>query len=440
MTAIERLVALRRTLVVTVAARATLIGIAVALGVLAVARLTGFIAGAMLLALVGGGAAALFTLLRLRPLRELPRIALWVEERTPALRYALVTVADGVSSPELDAQALSAPWWTDARGAALRSLVAPAVATVVVGALAFWSPLMSRVASVTGRSPIDAARKAHVADVLAAVHVAVAPPAYSRRASTTADDPTSVEALVGSVITVSGNGDATRLTAHTDSTPRAVAQRGDGWSLTLAMPARPGIIRLRSDAGRDKLIVLAPIADAVPAVTLLMPARDTIVRRATGRLPLRAQLRDDIGLRDAAFEIVITSGGGENFTFRTATLARSSLGGRLDGLLEMRLSLDSLQLKPGDILQLRAIAHDANNINGPGLGASETRALRVARADEYDSVSVEALPPPESEAQVLSQRMLINLTEALVKKQGSLTRPQLIAESQRIASEQKKLR
>ena len=164
------------------------------------------------------------------------------------------------------------------------------------------------------------------------------------------------------------------------------------------------------------------------------------MRRATGAYPLRAQVRDDIGLRDAAFELVVSSGTGENFTFRTTTLGRTAFARRTDGVLESRVSLDSLALKPGDILQLRAVAHDANNVSGPGTGSSDTRSLRVARADEYDSVSVDAAPPPEAEGQLLSERMLIDLTQALVKKMRVLDRPALVHESQRIADDQRKLR
>jgi hypothetical protein len=89
---------------------------------------------------------------------------------------------------------------------------------------------------------------------------------------------------------------------------------------------------------------------------------------------------------------------------------------------------------------MRAVARDANNVSGPGLGASETRALRVARVDEYDSLSIEALPPPEAETGALSQRMLINLTEALVKRQRALPHDVLIGESRRLAADQRKLR
>src|SRR3954451_16574242 len=89
---------------------------------------------------------------------------------------------------------------------------------------------------------------------------------------------------------------------------------------------------------------------------------------------------------------------------------------------------------------MRAVAHDANTVAGPGLGSSETRAIRVARAGEYDSVSVDPAPPGEPEGQVLSQRMLITLTEALEKRRPGLARPRIIGEPQRTAADQARLR
>ena len=441
MTARDRLVDLRRSIALTLVARALMVGIAEALVALAIGRLAGWGAWSVVLALVVLAGVASFRITALRRLRSLPRVALWVEERTPSLRYALVTVADGVTSPALEAQALGTPWWTDSRRTLLKSLLVPAAVALVVSVLAVWLPsfLHARSSVVSGTETAERAA-AKVFDVLAVVHVAVTPPTYANRPATTADDPTSIEALVGSAISLSGNGEAARLTASADSAPRSVAQRGAGWSLALTMPARPALVRLHSNAGRDRLIVLAPVADAAPVVTLLLPARDTIIRRATGILALHAQLRDDVGLRDADFELVVSSGSGENFTFRTAVIGRATLAGKPEVLLEGRVSLDSLKLEPGDILQLRAVARDANNVNGPGVGSSETRSIRVARADEYDSVAVDAAPPPEAEGQVLSQRMLLDLTLALVKRQSSLKRPVLVQESQRIADDQRKLR
>ncbi len=442
MSAHERLVALRRSIALTVALRVLLVGFAAGIAAAALARVAGAGAWSAVMALVAFVAVSALSASTLRSIRSLSRVALWVEERTPSLRYALVTVADGVQSPALEVQALGTPWWTEAQRTLARSLMAPAAAAVVVSALALWLPsfVQARTGEMAGSSATNAREAARVTDVLAVIHTTITPPAYANRPATTAVDPTNIEALVGSAIVLSGNGEASRLTATADSAGRSVAQRGAGWSLSLPMPARPALVRLHSDAGRDRLIVLAPVIDAAPAVTLLLPARDTILRRATGTLGLRAQLRDDIGLRDADFELVVSSGSGENFTFRTAVVARTQLLGRAESLLEGRLSLDSLKLEPGDILQLRAVARDANNVTGPGVGSSETRSIRVARVDEYDSVAVDAAPPPEAEGQVLSQRMLLDLTLALVKRQSSLARPVLVGEAQRIADDQRKLR
>lgn len=437
MSARDRLVDLQRSMRLTVVARAAAIGGAVFLATLVLSRMIG---AATWTVDVGAVVAPLVTaalLLRLRGVESLTRVALWVEERAPSLRYALVTVAEGVNDDRLETQALSVPWWNDASWTLVRSLATPLLALLFAGGLTLWS--RSAIAPPFS-STRPSERGAATPDVLATIHIAVTPPAYSGRAAASTDDPTSVDALIGSVITVSGSGDARLLTAEADSSPRAVARRGTGWSVSLAMPARPALIHLHSSAGRDRLIVLAPIVDAPPVVTLTVPSRDTIVRRATGVVPLNAELRDDIGLRDASFELVISSGGGESFTFRTTTLARTALGSRTEATLAARLSLDSLALKPGDLLQVRAVARDGNTVAGPGVGASETRSIRVARPDEYDSLSVEAAPPPDEDAQVLSQRMLINLAEALVRRQRQLERPILIAESRRIASDQQKLR
>lgn len=442
MTARERVVVLRRTLTAVLLARALVVGAAVSLAGVAVAHALALPWIAGVVALVGGVVTVMLGA-RVRPVRSLERVALWVEERHPALRYALVTAAAG--GPPRDAierQALQEPWWDEEQRRLLRVLGLPLGALAAAVALALWHPVLATsdagAARNAARSAPGGARPG--IDPLASIRVVVTPPAYSGRAATTTDDPTSVDALVGSSVVVSGAGDASNVAATVDSVRRGVAPHEGRWSTSVVMPPRPSLLRLRSAAGRERLVVLAPIVDAPPVVTLLLPARDTVVRAAGGPLLLRAALRDDIGLRDAAFEIIVSSGQEENFTFRSATLARAALGGRQEGELEVRLPLDSLGLKPGDVLQMRAIAHDANTVTGPGLGSSETRAVRVARTGEYDSVSVDPAPPGDPEGQVLSQRMLITLTEALDKRRPGLARPTLISESQRIAGDQARLR
>lgn len=444
MTARERLLSLRRLLLTVVTLRALFVGASVALVAVAIARLAAMPSDAVML--VGSIGLFVFALLLHRGLaaRSLERVALWVEERHPSLRYALVTAMEEPAAVDVERQAVGTPWWDDERRALLRALVPPAIALLAATALVSLVPGLARYgAAVTGDASRVAARGGGgAADPLAAVHVILQPPGYSGIAASTLDDPTSVDALAGSRVTASGSGDGALVHASLDSAAVAVSA-GDGrWRVAVTMPARPALLRLRStiEGGRERLVVLAPVADAPPAVTLLAPARDSTVRTATGVLQLDAQLRDDIGLRDASFEIIISSGQEETFTFRSTVLARTTLGGRRAGELTARLSLDSLQLKPGDVVQMRAVARDANDVSGPGLGSSETRALRVARAGEYDSVAVDAAPASAEEGQVLSQRMLITLAETLVKRRSAIDRSTLLTESRRIAADQARLR
>lgn len=441
MTARRRLLRLRRELGGVLVARALITGVAVALAMVAACRLAGARDTERHLAAFGGAMAALLWLRPMWRAVSLERVALWVEERNPALRYAVVTLAGGDAGAAVEAQALAVPWWSMARRAFTRMLAWPAAALVASLALVAVVPARG-VTDEAGRSASPARSRpgAPVADPLARVRVTITPPAYAGRPAVTAEDPTSVDALVGSLIVVTGDGDASLLVATLDSAARPVASRDGGWRVALAMPLRPALLRLRARDGRDRLLVLAPVADAAPAVTLVLPARDTVLRAASGTLLLRATLRDDIGLRDARFELVVSSGQEENFTFRQSVVAATALRGATVHALQGRVSLDSLALRAGDMLQLRAVARDANDATGPGVGSSDTRSIRVARAREYDSVSVDPAPPGEPEGQVLSQRMLITLTEALEKRRRRLARPTLLAESGRIAADQAKLR
>jgi hypothetical protein len=174
-------------------------------------------------------------------------------------------------------------------------------------------------------------------------------------------------------------------------------------------------------------------------VTLVTPPHDSVLRAAVGRIALTADANDDIGLAGGAFEYIVSSGEGETFTFRSGTVGAIRLNAK-SATLSASIRLDSLALKPGDIVHLRAIARDANNISGPGVGTSETRAIRIARAGEYDSLAVEAAAPSDAEKGMISQRMLIMLAEALQQKRPKLARDTLLRESHSIAIDQKKLR
>ncbi|MEO8000116.1 MAG: hypothetical protein ABI852_21880, partial [Gemmatimonadaceae bacterium] len=93
-----------------------------------------------------------------------------------------------------------------------------------------------------------------------------------------------------------------------------------------------------------------------------------------------------------------------------------------------------------DIVHMRAVARDRHPDASHEMGASETRTFRIARPSEYDSVAVEPAPPPEVQKSLMSQRMLLILTEKLAAKVKAMPHDALVAESRKLAGDQVRLR
>jgi len=376
---------------------------------------------------------------------DLDDVALWFERRLPSLQYALVTQVGlgNTSNEHLEAQIRSAPLeqevvhaWRSAAGrpALALALLAIAVAFVPSGAL---GRVIAPAAGDLLNRPGTSSRAA--LDPLASIVVRVTPPAYAAQAAQAHDNPATVSALVGARVQIEGLGAGVSAVSATD-TLGAIARTNDGWQIATTMGRAALALRLRSPRG-ERVLLLDPVTDSAPTVRLEVPVRDTVLRAATGRVRLVADLADDLGLASAQFEVIVSAGAGEMFTFRTGTIAAR----RFDGVvrtarLEGELALDTLALGPGDLVHLRAVATDRNDVTGPGRGVSETRSIRIARADEYDSVAVEPAPPPELDTAALSQRMLLMLTEELHAREPRLARADVVAESRRIARDQTKLR
>ena len=376
-------------------------------------------------------------------------VALWFETRLPELRYALVTSVDSRlerSEPSLDRAVSAAPLERELRDASRRALARPA-ATVAVLALALLLVPSSARSRVTDPAPGDALTRAGAAaraaaDPLAVIVVRVTPPAYSDLRAAAYDDPSTIAALAGSRIRVEGNGNGVRAVLGADTV--VASAMGSAWYLALPVPPKPAAVRLIGAAkenNRERVLVIDPIVDSIPAARLDQPARDTVLRVAAGNVTLRADVQDDLGLATAAFEFIVSTGAGETFTFRSGQVgARRFTAGTNKATIEAALALDTLKLEPGDLIHLRAVATDRNDVTGPGIGASETRTLRIARRDEYDSVSVDPMPPTEPEKNALSQRMILMMTEELHAKERKLSHAQLQNESRKIGAEQTRLR
>jgi len=385
--------------------------------------------------------------------------ALWVESLEPSLRYSLVTLAEHENASDADpvhrrlAAFATQTDWPQAAAAALRlrrtrlfGRIALAAGVIAIAAY----PWRVRQPGADTRADGRPTRIADAPPPAGRVRASVTllPPAYTNRPMRTLAFGETVSALAGSLLRVDTEGpaDASSLQVQESSvggsgTPRAVtrAPSVDGWRGIVRVGAAPIALRLR-DAVGERWLLVTPFADSAPVATLLLPDADTLVFDTTARIRISGTVHDDIALRDARIEYIISSGSGEQFTFKSGALAATRGAPGRDITLASTLDLGALGLKPGDLMHVRLTAHDGNTLTGPSLGTSETRTIRIPRTDERDSVSVEQLPPTPVDKSVLSQRQLLQLTERLVARMPRIPPPVMLSESSRIGLDQARLR
>jgi hypothetical protein len=217
------------------------------------------------------------------------------------------------------------------------------------------------------------------------------------------------------------------------------------WSAEWTLAADDRALLLSLEDGeriRERVVPLEPVPDPPPTVELLEPASDMVLATGSGEVRFRARASDPFGVDDFALTWVHTRGSGESFDFREGRRSWSSVeqvGEEIEGTLTLRL--DDLELGPGEVLHLRSVATDRNTATGPGRGVSSTRQIRVVR--EGDEMQVDALVgfPLEAEREpVLSQRMILLMTEDLLGRAPLLHRDSLSREAVGIAREQARLR
>jgi hypothetical protein len=384
--------------------------------------------------------------------------ALWAERVSPALRYSLVTLAEQERAGnatdmqlKLAAFASNTAWADDARSAMrdrrVRLVAKLTAMTMLLGVAAYpWH--VGALSALATETRVTNAASAVTERGRVRAELTLLPPPYTARETRTLAFGETISALVGSVLRVDGFGDvgtATLLLQEASDSGAGlqrrvmVVARDGGWRGVIRIGALPIALRLRDPLG-ERWLLVTPVVDSAPVATLTIPASDTLVFDTTASIRIAGTIHDDIGLRDARIEYIISSGGGEQFTFKSGVLSeRRGVLGR-DLPLATTLNLGTLGLKPGDLVHLRFTAHDGNTLSGPSLGTSETRTIRIPRADERDSVSVEQLPPSPVDKSVLSQRQLLLLTERLVARMPRLDRPTMVAESRRLGADQARLR
>lgn len=418
------------------------------------------VVAAVIAALVIGALTIWFTRSRDGAITK-SRAALWLEERYPSLQFALVTLAESDaqrlrtmsdSAHERLVHAVGQPNVNEPLNrSAVRQLRVPVVLALMLMAIA--APLQARLSrdaiertsAGSGKSAATKSADKSNTKALSNWHVRVIPPSYSALETRDLDDASQVAALVGSRIEITGD-DGEVPTAIVKSTVDSVApatlaitKSDKGWRTQFAMPASPADARFALGTASRQLL-LEPHADSIPVVHLQLPTRDSVIRESKGTVALDASAHDDLGLATVNFELIVTSGEGERFTAKTIVLGAQRLNGEHERKWQSSLSLDTMKLLPGDIVHMRAVARDRHPDASHELGASETRTFRIARPNEYDSVAVEPAPPPEVQKSLMSQRMLLILTEKLAARAKALPHDALVSESRKLASDQVKLR
>ncbi|MEP6778252.1 MAG: hypothetical protein ABJC26_00075 [Gemmatimonadaceae bacterium] len=415
---------------------------------------------ALAAAVLSAAAAFWFSRRRDGPMSPM-RAALWLEERVPTLHFALATLTDVDStsyveiSPSAHDRLVAAVGKPDVatplQESTRRQLAAPFIGAIILLALAM--PLHAKLSpssddfvaggGMNKRGVTGVNKKTGKA--LSNWKIHVVPPAYSGVAPSTLGDIGLVNALVGSRIEVSGNDDSLpqatikSLTDSAKATSLSVISDTAAWHAKLAMPSTPAEVRFALGATARQLL-LEPRADSLPVVRLQSPLADSVYRIPTGTVKLDAVAHDDFGLSSVDFELIVTSGEGERFTAKTVLLAMQKLAGEKDRRWQATMSLDTMKLEAGDIVHMRAVARDRHPDAAREAGTSETRTFRIARESEYDSIAVEPAPPPEVQKSLMSQRMLLIMTEKLEARRPRLQRAVLVNESRILAAEQSRLR
>jgi hypothetical protein len=276
----------------------------------------------------------------------------------------------------------------------------------------------------------------------------IEPPGYTGMDTAHLPAEEGVTALAGSRVRLQGGPEAGEAglqvqLVREDRDPEPLEAADGAWEVrwTLSHGDRGLVVRSPGE-GRERVIPLQVLTDEPPEVELLEPNRDMVLARGEGEVRFRARARDLFGVDEFHLSWVHTRGGGESFDFQEGSREWTDLERTEDGVEgTLTLDLGELGLRAGEVLHLRATASDRNVVTGPGTGVSRTRQIRVIR--EGDEMSVDALvglPLDVDEDPVLSQRMLLLMTEDLLERASELSREEVAREAGEIARQQHRLR
>nr|MBA2243488.1 hypothetical protein [Gemmatimonadota bacterium] len=296
---------------------------------------------------------------------------------------------------------------------------------------------------------VPGAPAAPLAPAFGELRWSIRPPAYTGQPERRVRDEELISALPGSRIRVQGrdpgSGSTVRATLIGGGVLSPRQARGE-WSVAWTLGDGERGLSLEALRGEEvvarRVVPLVIEVDQPPEVALRAPEEDVVLASTQLRIHVRASASDDHGIGDFRLTWIRTSGSGESFSFAEGELQWSELrreGSAVHG--EQSIDLEALGMKPGDVLHVRAVARDRNTVTGPGEGASPTRVIRIALPEELHTVTTfEGFPLKTEENPLLSQRMLIIMTERLRERAARIGPEATTRDGAAIAYDQGRLR
>ena len=427
--------------------RSAAIGVLTAATAVLASRLLGVASGPALLAGAASGLIVAVVGAWLRGARrDASAAAVVVERALPESRNVVFTARELILTP-----AGTAPWVRRRVVDGAARILSPAdPATIVpIGRDLLWLGAAALVATVamaiapagwarlvTALNAPASARNTSAASTAIRVAVTVAPPAYTGLAERHLKDPTAIDIVSGSRITVALEGDTSwsiRFGSRVLLAPSAPERRSD------IVPAESGYFAIERGGGSEaRLIPVTVTPDRAPTVRIETPGRDLLLPAAQGRVPLSVVAGDDFGLASLSLAYTKVSGSGEQFEFTEGTLpltiARASgRSWRATGTFD----LPGLKLEPGDSVVYRAIAQDARP-GGLGSSSSDTFFVEIAGPGQVALPGFEL--PPDRERYALSQQMILLKLQRLRAREATLSREALTQEVDGLSAEQRSVR
>ena len=319
-----------------------------------------------------------------------------------------------------------------------RSVVAIAamLLLVIVGGLS------RRRARPAERAVVPAARAgADARTGILGVEAIVTPPPYVEAGPQQVTDPSRIDALAGSTVTLRIATTAAAAAISYAGTTHTPAIQGQAATVALRLDASGGLgIDARDRAGTvvdRRLIPIVVRPDAPPQVSIEEPGKDLVLASAADPVRFAVRASDDLALASLTLHYTRVTGSGEQYQFDEGRLAMAVSRERRDrwlGAAAPRLA--GLGLQPGDLLVVYAQAADRR----PGAAAvvSDSYVIEIGKAQA--AISGGFAVPTEEDRAAISLSALIQKTERLHATRAQLGASVLAEQSAALAVEQRMVR